>query len=154
MLNFKLKIQANHLMVKKTKPAPTSKGHKDSKKIKLPDVSEQIKDEIVRGMQEKKGKEIVCIDLRNMKNAVTDFFVICHADSKTHVEAIADSVEEYVKKTTGERPSHKEGIANAEWILVDYFNAVAHIFNQEQREFYRIEQLWADAPIQKIASNY
>ena len=141
-------------MVKKAKSPASPKGHKDSKKIKHPDVSEQIKEEIIKGMQEKKAKDIVCIDLRNMKNAVTDFFIICHADSKTHVEAIADSVEEYVRKKTGERPFHKEGVANAEWILVDYFNAVAHIFNQEQREFYRIEQLWADAPIQQIASNY
>src|SRR6187402_2743773 len=111
-------------MVKAAKSTPSKKGHKDSKKIKHPDLSEQIKEEIIKGMQEKKAKDIVCIDLRNMKNAVTDFFIVCHADSKTHVEAIADSVEEYVKKKTGERPFHKEGIANAEWILIDYFNAV------------------------------
>ena len=141
-------------MVKTAKSSPSAKGHKDSKKIIHTELSEQIKDEIIRGMQEKKAMEIVCIDLRDMKNAVTDFFIICHADSKTHVEAIADSVEDYVRKKTGERPFHKEGVANAEWILVDYFNAVAHIFNHEQREFYRIEQLWADAPSQQIASNF
>src|SRR5436190_6923144 len=118
-------------MVKKAKTVPSPAGHKDSKKITLPDVSEQIKNEIIRGMQEKKAKEIVCIDLRNIKNAVTDFFIICHADSKTHVEAIADSVEEYVFRKTGEHPNHKEGYSNAEWILLDYVNAVAHIFRQE-----------------------
>src|SRR5947208_15804778 len=118
----------------KTKKTPTRKVIK--KPVRVTDETEKLKDNIVTGMQEKKAKEIVCIDLRNMKNAVTDFFIICHADSKTHVEAIADSVEEYVKKKTGERPFHKEGIANAEWILIDYFNAVAHVFNQEQREFY------------------
>jgi ribosome-associated protein len=141
-------------MAKTAKSIPLTKGHKDSKKIKHSDKTEQIKDEIIRGMQEKKAKEIVCIDLRNIKNAVTDFFILCHADSKTHVESIADSIEEFVKKNAGERAFHKEGVANAEWILLDYFNAVAHIFIKEQREFYKIEQLWADAPIQQIASNY
>jgi ribosome-associated protein len=105
-------------------------------------------------MQEKKAMDIVCIDLRNLKNASTDFFIVCHADSKTHVESIAKSVAEYVFKTTGEDPHHKEGIANAEWILLDYINAVAHIFRKEQREFYNIERLWADASIQRIASNF
>jgi ribosome-associated protein len=113
-----------------------------------------MRDEIISGMQEKKAKEIVCIDLRNIKNAIADFFVICHADSKPHVEAIADSVEEYVFKKTGEGPYHKEGATNAEWILLDYINVVAHIFRQEQREFYGIERLWADAEIQRIAGNY
>jgi len=105
-------------------------------------------------MQEKKAKDIVCIDLRNLKNAVADFFVVCHADSKTHVEAIADSVEEFVMEHTGEYPRNKEGIANAEWILLDYVNVVAHVFRHEQREFYGIERLWADADIQQIVSNF
>ena len=145
-------------MTKNRKPVLLKKEqvlHKGSKKkTKRPDENELMRDQIVSGMQEKKAKEIVCIDLRNIKNAIADFFVICHADSKTHVEAIADSVEEYILKHTGEKPYHEEGAANAEWILLDYINVVVHIFQHEQRDFYGIERLWADAEIQQIAGNY
>lgn len=115
---------------------------------------ERLRNCIVDGMLEKKAKEIVCIDLRNIKNSVTDFFVICHADSKTHIDAIAKSVEEFVYKNEGEDPFHREGRHNSDWVLLDYLNVVVHIFRQEQREFYGIERLWADAEIQRIAGNY
>ena len=115
---------------------------------------ERLRNCIVDGMLEKKAKEIVCIDLRNIKNSVTDFFVICHADSKTHIDAIAKSVEEFVFKNEGEDPFHREGRSSSEWVLLDYLNVVVHIFRQEQREFYGIERLWADAEIQRIAGNY
>ncbi|CAN5469132.1 ribosome silencing factor [soil metagenome] len=132
--------------------APVRKGVK--KKSKKINADEELKNHVISGMQEKKAKEIVCIDLRNVKNAVADFFVVCHADSKTHVEAIADSVEDYVKEHSGEYPGHKEGAANAEWILLDYMNVVVHVFRHEQREFYGLERLWADAEIQQIANNF
>ncbi len=138
-------------MIKKTKSPSRKVTKKPSKKI---DESVRMKDLIVEGMQEKKAKDIVCIDLRNLKNAVADFFVVCHADSRTHIDAIARSVEEFVYKKQGEDPLHREGMANSEWILLDYVNVVAHVFRQEQREFYGIERLWADAEIQRIASNY
>ena len=124
------------------------------KKVSKLDDSKQLTNCIVEGMKEKKAKEIVSIDLRNIKNAVADFFVICHADSKAHIDSIAKSVEEYVFKNKGEEPFHKEGLANSEWILLDYLNVVVHIFRGEQREFYGIERLWADAEIQRIAGNY
>jgi ribosome-associated protein len=136
----------------KAKKSPTKK--KPVRKRKKTDAAEELKKYVINGMREKKAKEIVCIDLRNVKNAVADFFVVCHADSKTHVEAIADSVEDYVMEHAGEYPGHKEGISNAEWVLLDYVNVVAHIFRHEQREFYGIERLWADADIQKIANNF
>jgi ribosome-associated protein len=136
----------------KAKKSPSKKVAK--KKSRKVNAEEELKNHVISGMQDKKAKEIVCIDLRNLKNAVADFFVVCHADSKTHVEAIADSVEEFVSKLTGENPAHKEGYANAEWILLDYVNVVAHIFRHEQREFYGIERLWADADIQQIANNF
>jgi ribosome-associated protein len=139
-------------MIKKTK-SPTRKVTK--KTVRKINDAERLKNLIVEGMQEKKAKEIVSIDLRNLKNAVTDFFVICHADSKTHIDAIAKSVEEFVyKKNSGEEPFHKEGQSNSEWVLIDYLNVVVHIFRQEQREYYGIERLWADAEIQTIAGNY
>jgi ribosome-associated protein len=136
----------------KTKKAPARKVAKKSVR-KLAE-HEQWRDAIIAGMQEKKAKDIVWIDLRNLKNSVTDFFVICHADSRTHIESIARSIEEYVYKQLGEEPLHSEGQTNAEWILLDYFNVVAHIFLQDKREFYGLERLWADADIQRIASNY
>ncbi len=138
-------------MINKKKSPALKVAKKSVKKL---NESETIRDNIVEGMQEKKAKEIVCIDLRNIKNSFADFFIICHADSKTHSEAIAKSVEEYVYKSIGEEPLHIEGKTNSEWILMDYFNVVAHIFKQEQRQYYGIERLWADAEIQKIASNY
>jgi ribosome-associated protein len=138
-------------MAKAKKPKSRKVPKKKSRRTN-PD--EELKNLVINGMQEKKAKDIVCIDLRSVKNAVADFFVVCHADSKTHVEAIADSIEEFVMEHTGEYPKHKEGIANAEWILLDYVNVVAHVFRHEQREFYGIERLWADADIQQIVSNF
>jgi ribosome-associated protein len=108
----------------------------------------------VEGIKEKKGHDIVTLDLRNVKNSVTDYFIICHAESTTQVGAIARSVEEEIYKATGEDPWHKEGFQNAEWILLDYVNVVVHIFQKEKREFYSVESLWADAEISKIAGNY
>ena len=136
----------------KTKKTLSRKGSK--KKLKKFNPAEELKDQIISGMQEKKAKEIVSVDLRNIRNAVADFFVICHADSKTHVEAIADSIEEYVEKHSGEVPQHTEGEANAEWILLDYFNVIAHVFLHEKRDFFGIERLWADAEIKRIANNF
>lgn len=136
----------------KTKKAPARKVAKKSVR-KLAE-QEQLRDAIIEGMQEKKAKDIVWIDLRNLKNSVADFFVICHADSRTHIESIARSIEEFVYKKLGEEPLHSEGQTNAEWILLDYFTVVAHVFLQDKREFYGLERLWADADIQRIASNY
>lgn len=137
-------------MIKKKSPKPKV----TKKTVRKINDAERLKDSIVDGMIEKKGKEIVCLDLRTVKNSVADFFVICHADSKTHIDAIARSVEETVYKKQGEEVLHREGTANSEWILIDYFNVVAHIFRHEQREYYGIERLWADAEIQRIAGNY
>ena len=105
-------------------------------------------------MQEKKGEEIVSLDLRNLKNAVADYFVICHATSRPQIEAIARSVEEVVQRNNNDKPYHREGFENAEWILLDYVNVVVHIFNHEKRDFYGIERLWADADVKRIAGNY
>lgn len=104
----------------------------------------------IKGIQEKKGKQIVSLDLRKIKNASTDYFVVCHGDSKTQVHAIARSVEEEIHKTTGENPWHREGFENSEWILLDYISVVVHIFQEEQRFFYGLEKLWADAEVSKV----
>jgi len=105
---------------------------------------------IVDGMQEKKAKNITILDLHKIENRIADFFVICDADSGTHVDAIADSVEEVVLKQSGEKPYHSEGQQNSEWILLDYINIVAHVFLKETREYYNIEGLWGDAEIRTV----
>jgi ribosome-associated protein len=102
-------------------------------------------DSIVEGMQENKAKDITILDLRNVKGAVCDYFVICSGESSTQVEGIADSVVRFTRKTLKERPWHIEGKRNSEWVLMDYVNVVAHVFYRDARSFYDLEDLWADA---------
>lgn len=114
------------------------------------DSSELIK-LAIKGIQEKKGHDIVRIDLSEVSGAVTNDYIICHGTSNTQVEAIADSVEKEIKEQLGELPWHKEGKDNAEWILLDYVTTIVHIFHKEKREFYNIEGLWADAEHEYIS---
>jgi ribosome-associated protein len=114
------------------------------------DDSQSLTDAVVKGIQEVKGQEICTIDLRNLPNAVCDFFVICHGTSDTHVDAIARSVERMAHQRTGQEPSHTEGASRAEWILMDYFDVVVHIFREPARRFYNLEKLWADADVKEI----
>lgn len=116
------------------------------------DNREKIVQQAVAAMQEKKAKNIVSLDLSSLSDAVTGYFVICHAASKTQVNAIYDYVEEMVTKNCGEHPYHREGYENAEWILIDYVNVVVHIFLEETRNFYNLEGLWADAVIKHYQS--
>lgn len=112
--------------------------------------STELADAVVRGIQEVKGKEIRIIDLRNIQNAVTDFFVICHGTSDTQVEAIAREVEKLVHKELHDEPVHREGLDKCEWVLLDYFDVVVHIFKEDARHFYNLEKLWADADVKEI----
>lgn len=105
---------------------------------------------VIKGIQEKKGKKITILNLESLSGAVAGCFVICNGDSSTQVEAIARSVEEFVFRETNEWPAHIEGVQNAQWVLIDYFNIIVHIFQKEQREYYGIERLWADAHIREI----
>ncbi|MBC8147366.1 MAG: ribosome silencing factor [Bacteroidetes bacterium] len=104
---------------------------------------------IVNSIQEKKANEIVSLMLENLPNAICSYFVVCHGKSGTQVNAIADSVLEMVKKESGLSPVHKEGFQNSEWILIDYFDVIVHIFQEDARKFYQLEKLWADAEIEK-----
>ncbi len=119
------------------------------KKIEAPDM---LADVVVHGMQERKALDIVKLDLQKVPNSITDYFIICHGTSRSQVEAIADSVEGEVKKAVGMNPWHKEGHENAEWILLDYFDVVVHIFLEESRNFYKLEKLWADAERTEVAT--
>lgn len=107
--------------------------------------SQILSNMIVEGMQETKAEDITILDLRAIENAVCDFFVICSANSSTQVEGISNSVVRTTRKELKEKPWHVEGKSNAEWVLVDYVNVVAHIFYKEIRDFYKLEDLWADA---------
>lgn len=99
---------------------------------------------IISAIQDKKGKSVVSLDLKKIDEAVADFFILCEAGSNIQVKAIADNIEELVERECGERPYHIERGDN--WTLIDYVNIVVHIFQHEQRMFYNLESLWADAP--------
>jgi len=107
--------------------------------------SEKLADVVVKGMQEKKASDIVVMDLREVKNAVADFFVLCSGNSDKQLSAISDSVDEFVYKDLKENPWHSEGKNNKEWMLLDYISVVVHIFKKDRREFYALEKLWGDA---------
>lgn len=109
-----------------------------------------LAESVVNGMLEKKGQNVRWLDLRGIENSVCDYFIICEGNSNTQVEAIAESVEDVVKKETGQRPYRSEGWENALWILIDYINVVVHVFERETRHFYNLESLWADAEEIKV----
>ena len=114
-------------------------------KKKTANLSTYLSEIAIHGIQEKKGNDIVRLDLRELNSSVSDYFVVCNADSATQVKAIADSVEDEIYKQTKTNPWRKEGLDNAEWIILDYFDIVVHIFKTEKRDFYGIEDLWGDA---------
>lgn len=114
-------------------------------KKKIGNLSTYLSEIAIHGIQEKKGNDIIRLDLRELNSSVSDYFVICHADSTTQVKAIADSVEKEIYKNTETNPWHKEGFETAEWIILDYFDIVVHIFKTEKRDFFGIEDLWGDA---------
>ena len=117
-------------------------------KRKVVQESTYISEIAIHGIQEKKGSEIVRLDLRNIHSSVADYFVVCHAESTTQVKAIALSVEQEIFKAIKLEPLRKEGLQHAEWILLDYVDVIIHIFKTEKREYYGIEDLWGDAEMQ------
>jgi ribosome-associated protein len=98
-------------------------------------------------MQEKKASSIVIMNLKKVKNAVADYFIICSGNSDTQIDAIADSVEEEIYKLSKQNPWQREGRENKEWVLIDYVDVVAHVFRKDRRDFYALEELWGDAQI-------
>ena len=105
---------------------------------------------IIKAIQEKKGEHIVSLDLRKIPEAVSDYFIVCEATSTTQVKAIADHVEDTVKKQAGELPYKHEGYSSLQWVLIDYVNVVVHVMQPETRKFYRLEEMWSDAPLQEF----
>ena len=107
--------------------------------------SQLLADTIVEGMQENKAHDIVVLDLREIDSAVCDFFVICSGESSTQVDGISSSVLRHTRKEIGEKPYRTEGKKNSEWVLMDFVSVVAHVFYKDTREFFDLEDLWADA---------
>jgi ribosome-associated protein len=112
--------------------------------------SEKLAEIIISGIQDKKGHQIKIMDLRKVQNSISDFFIVCHGTSNRQVDSIADSIVEQVQKISGEKPFNLEGKSLADWILLDYVNVVVHVFQEEIRSHYALEDLWADAIITEV----
>ena len=120
------------------------------KKIIKKSESAMLADIVINAIHEKKGEQVVKIDMRPINSPIADFFIVCQGSNRTQVEAIVDSIDMEVEKAIGIRPSHLEGRENAEWMLIDYFDVVVHVFQPETRSFYKLESLWADADITEV----
>lgn len=105
---------------------------------------------ITHAIHEKKGENIILVDLRRIQEAVSDFFIICEATSTVQVKAIADNVEEYLKTQLGEVPYRHEGKQAAHWVLIDYVNVVVHVMQPDARKFYKLEEMWSDAEQEEL----
>lgn len=116
--------------------------------------SDQLIANIISGIEEVKGRNIEILDLREIENTVCEYFIVCNGTSRTHVNAIVNSVQKTVSKELKEKPWHVEDSPNSEWILIDYVNIVVHVFQKHIREFYDIEGLWGDAKSIKIESTF
>jgi ribosome-associated protein len=116
--------------------------------------NEKLLNSVIEGIQEKRGKNIISMDFEGKESAICDYFVICDASSNRQVQAISDSVLEFAHKLSGEKPVHVEGTENLQWILIDFTDIVVHIFLTEWREFYNLEDLWADSKIVKHDIEY
>lgn len=108
---------------------------------------EQKRELILEAIREKKGHQIVSIDLFEVENSICDFFIICHGESVTQVGAISESIEKKLKKEARMRAHHVEGLKNSQWVLLDYYDILVHVFQEEFRSFYQLEELWADGKI-------
>src|SRR5215204_1915050 len=102
---------------------------------------------IISAIQQKKGENIVSLDLRKIPEAVADFFIVCEASSNTQVKAISDFVESHVRQVSNESPYHHEGHQGLHWVLIDYVNIVVHVMQPETRKFYKLEEMWSDADV-------
>ncbi|MCM1483206.1 MAG: ribosome silencing factor [Muribaculaceae bacterium] len=105
---------------------------------------------VIEGIQERKGKNITCMDLSGIESAPASSFIICQGSSSMQVSAIADSVREYLLENAGIKPYNYDGYRNSQWIVIDYGSTLVHVFQPETRELYNLEELWSDAPVNQI----
>jgi ribosome-associated protein len=118
----------------------------DSNSLKV----EQKSNVIIEAIREKKGHRIVTIDLTGVENSICDCFIICHGESVTQVGAIAESIDKKMTKEARTRAHHVEGLQNSQWVLIDYFDVLVHVFLEEYRDFYKLEELWADGKVTMV----
>ena len=107
-------------------------------------VTVNLKKVVIDAILDKKGNDVISLDLRKIKDTPSEYFIITHGDSSTHVRAISQNVLDEIRKL-GLQPYHTEGGKNAEWIIVDFVDVTVHIFHREKRDFYALEELWSDA---------
>lgn len=112
----------------------------------------QLTEGILEGLLSRKAKDIVNVDLTKIEQAICQNFIICHGDSNTHVAALAGSVDDYLRENFKLKAYSIQGLDNSQWVLLDYLDVVVHIFQKEYRDFYHLEDLWADAKITRIES--
>ena len=134
---FKIKADLNNLNALNTR--------KKSSVVRITRNSKIFKT-IISAIQEKKGENIISLDLRKIPEAVADFFIICQAGNTTQLRAIADFIETDVKEKCLEAAYKHEGRQGQQWILIDYVNVVVHVMLPEPRKFYQLEEMWSDAP--------
>ena len=118
------------------------------------DTAQSLLDEIIIGIENVKGEEILILDLIEIDNTPCEYFVVCSANSNTQVSAIVSSVQKNVSKVLHEKPFHTEGLEVAEWVLIDYVDIVVHVFQKQIREYYNLEELWGDAKSTQVVQNY
>jgi ribosome-associated protein len=129
---------------------PEKKTRKRTSKAKELAPSALIAQNVIDAIFEKKGKDVVVIDMRQVDTAITDYYVVCNGDVGRQVKAIADGIKSAVWENLAERTWHVEGYDAQEWILLDYIDVVVHVFTEEKRSFYDLERLWGDAPQEQI----
>ncbi len=120
-----------------------------SKQTSLEELN-NLKAAIITAIDDKKGENIIAIEVGKIENSICDYFIICNAQSNTQVNAISDGIEKDVRKNLKQRPWHIEGRDNSQWIVMDYSSIIVHIFQTPYRDFYKLEELWADAPIESF----
>lgn len=114
------------------------------------EASTQLVETIKKGIQEKKGSQIVIVDMQGIEGAICQYFVICQGNSPSQVEAIAESVEEFARNEQQEKPAAVAGLENAQWVAMDYTDVMVHIFLPDVRAYYDLEHLWEDANLTNI----
>ncbi len=112
--------------------------------------AEKTVNKIIEALEDSKAHQIVKIDLRKIENCFCSFFIICHGTSSTHIAGLVNHVEEKVRQDVGEKPFHIEGLNTTQWVVLDYGDIIVHIFEKELREYYQLEEFWADAKITEI----
>lgn len=110
-----------------------------------------LKQLIIEGIQERKGRGITLVDLSKIESATIDEFIICQGSSTMQVASIADNIREYVRKQSGQKPYNYDGYKNSQWIVIDYGSTLVHVFLPETRSLYNLEELWSDAVVKQVA---